>query len=136
MKVQINRKLIILSYRFAELGLGSYLQIVRTSRSASPLEYTSDNDSEGEVDTDNSYVTPATSSPVHPEGPIVGDNSPGEPAVDCLAEAGTLVPIEEVEAVPDSESDEVPEENREPLQTHEPPPAYFPVHGQRAMRGG
>jgi len=38
--------------------------------------------------------------------------------------------------VPDSESDEVPEENEEPLQTREPLPAYFPVHGQRAMRGG
>jgi len=73
----------------------------------------SDEDAEGDVDvaTDGSYATPTSSSPVRHEGPIVGDNSPGEPAVERLAGAGTLVPIEEVEEIPDSESDEVPEEN-------------------------
>jgi len=98
----------------------------------------SDTDADGEVDTDNSYVTLATSSPVHPEELIVGDDSgPREPAEDRLAEAGTLVPIEEVVEVLDSESSEAPEENEEPLQTREPPPAYFPVrHGQHSMRGG
>jgi len=101
------------------------------------LEYASDADADGEVDTDNSYLTPATSSPVRPGEPIVGDNSPGEPAVEHLAEAGTLVPIEEVVEVPGLESSEAPEENEEPLQTREPPPAYFPVRrGQRLMRGG
>jgi len=105
--------------------------------SPSPLEYASDTDADGEVDTDNSYVTPITLSPVHEE-PIVADNNgPGEPAEDRLAEAGTLVPIEEAVVVQDSESSEAPEENEEPLQTHEPPPAYFPVRrGQRSMRGG
>jgi len=100
------------------------------------LEYASDVDAEGNVVTDGSYVTPIMSSPVHPEELIVGDNSPGEPAVEHLAEAGTLVPIEEVEEVPDSESKEVPEENEEPLPIHEQPPAYSPVRGQRVMRGG
>ena len=94
-------------------------------------------DTEGDVATDGSYVTPITLSPVRPEEPIVGDNSLGEPAVERLAEAGALIPIEEVEEVPDSESDEVPEENEEPLPVQEQPPAYAPVHrGQRAMRGG
>ena len=119
-----------------ELGLGSYLQIVRTSKSTSPLEYASDVDAEGDVATNGSYVTLITSSPVCPEEPIVGDNSPGEPAVECLAEAGTLVPIEEVEEVPDSESEEVPEENEEPLPIREQPPGYSPVRGQRPMCGG
>ena len=92
--------------------------------SPSPLEYASDADAGGEIDTDNSYATPATSSPVHEE-PIVADNNgPGEPAEDRLVEAGTLVPIEEIEEVPDSESEEVPEENKEPLQVRENPPAY------------
>jgi len=96
----------------------------------------SDLDAEGDVDvaTDGSYATPTTSNPIHPKEPIVGDNSPAE---EHLAEAGTLVPIDEVEEVPDSESDEVPEENETPLQVREQPPAYSPVHGeQRAMRGG
>ena len=78
------------------------------------------------------YVTPAMSSPVRAEDElIVGDaiDGPGEPAEDCLAEAGTLVPIKEIEEVPDSESDEVPEENNEPLQVREQPPAYSPVCG-------
>ena len=94
-------------------------------------------DADGEVDTNNSYVTPITSSPVHEE-PIVADvNGPGEPAEDRLAEAGALVPIEEVVEVPDSESSEAPEENEEPLQTREPPPAYFPVRrGPCSIRGG
>jgi len=135
----MNRKLIILSHRLAEPGLGSYLRIVRTSRSTSPLEYVSDEDAEGDVDvvTDGSYATPTTSSPVRPEEPIVGDNSPKEPAVERLAGAGSLVPIEEVEEVPDSESDEVPEENKDPLQIREQPPAYSPVRRRQwAMRGG
>jgi len=106
--------------------------------SPSPLEYASDADADREVDTDNSYVTPATSSPVRPEEPVVADNNgPGESAEDHLAEAGTLVPIEETVEVPVSESSEAPEENEEPLQTREPPPAYFPVRqGQCLMRGG
>jgi len=105
--------------------------------SPSPLEYASDADADGEVDTNNSYVTPVTSSPTHEE-PIVADNNgPGESAEDRLAEAGTLVPIEETVEVLESESSEAPEENEEPLQTREPPPAYFPVRrGQRSMRGG
>ena len=93
-------------------------------------------DAEGGVATDGSYTTPTMSSPVCPEESIVVDNSPGEPAEERLAEAGTLVPIEEVEEVPDLESDEVPEENEVPLQVREQPPAYSPVCGQRAMRGG
>ena len=88
-------------------------------------------DAEGDVATDGSYVTPTTSSPVRPEEPIVGDNSPGEPAVERLAEAGTLVLIEEIEEVPESESDGVPEENEEPLQVWEQPLAYSPVRRQR-----
>jgi len=106
--------------------------------SPSPLEYASDADAEGEVDTDNSYVTLATSSPVHPEEPVVGDAvERGEPTGDRLDEVGTLVPIEEVREVPDSESDEVPEENENPLPIREQPPAYSPVRrGERAMRGG
>ena len=106
--------------------------------SPSPLEYASDADADGEVDTDNSYVTPITSSPVHPEEPVIGDIiERREPAEDRLAEAGTLVPIEETEEVPDSESDEVPEENRDPLLIREQPLAYSLVRcGQRAMRGG
>jgi len=120
------------------VGLGSYLRIVRTSRSASPLEYASDEDAEEDVATDGSYVTPITSSPVRPEGPIVGDAvEREEPTGDRLDEVRTLVPIEEVEDVPDSESDEVPEENENPLPVREQPPAYSPVRrGQRAMRGG
>ena len=100
------------------------------------MEYASNLDAEGDVDvaTDGSYTTPTTSSPVRPEEPIMGDNSPAE---ERLAGAGTLVPIDEVEGVPDSESDEVPEENETPLQVREQPPAYSPVRrGQRAMRGG
>jgi len=105
--------------------------------SPSPLEYASDADADGEVDTDNSYVTPVTSSPVHEEPIMADNNGPGEPAEDRFAEAGTLVPIEETVEVPDSESSEAPEENEEPLQTREPPPAYFPVcRGQRLMRSG
>ena len=86
------------------MGLGSYLRIVRTSRSASPLEYASDEDAEGDVATDGSYVTPITSSPVRPEVSIVGDAmEAGEPTEDRLDEVRTLVPIEEVEeVVPDS----------------------------------
>ena len=100
------------------------------------MEYASDQDAEGDVDvaTNGSYATPTMSSPVRPEEPIMGDNSPAE---ERLAEAGTLVPIKEVKEVPDSESDEVPEENETPLQVRESPPAYSPVRcGQRAMRGG
>jgi len=102
------------------------------------LEYASDVDAEGELATDGSYVTPSSSSPVHPEEPIVGDTVEGrEPTGERLDEVRTLVPIEEVEEVPDSESEEVPEENETPLQVREQPPAYSPVHrGQRAMRGG
>ena len=94
--MRTNRKLIILSYWSAELGLGSFLRIVRTSRSASPLEYASDEDAEGDVDvaTDGSYATPTTSSPVRPEEFIVGDAMEvGELTEDRLAEVGTLVPI-------------------------------------------
>ena len=94
-------------------------------------------DAEGVIATDGSYVTPIMSSPVHPEEPIVGDAiDGGESTGDRLAEVGTLIPIEELEEVPDSESDEVPEENEEPLQVREQPPAYSPVCGQRAMCGG
>ena len=94
-------------------------------------------DAEGDVATDGSYATLTTLSPVRPEELIVGDNSLGEPAEERLVEAGTLVPIEEVEeVVPDSESDNVPEENEDPLQVREQPPAYSPVRGQRAMCGG
>ena len=71
------------------------------------------------------------SSPVHPEEPIVGDAiNARELAEDCLDEARTLIPIEEVEDVPDLESNEVPEENEVPLQVQEQPPAYSPVRGQ------
>ena len=61
-----------------------------------------------------------------------------EPTEDRLDEVRTLIPIEEVEeVVPDSESDEVPEENKNPLPIREQPPAYSPVRrGQCAMRGG
>ena len=96
-------------------------------------------DAEEDVTTDGSYVTPTTSSPVRPEEMIVGDTAdgPGEPTGDRLAEVGTLVPIEEVEETPESDSDEVPEENEDPLQIREQPPAYSLVRrGQRAMRGG
>ena len=94
-------------------------------------------DAEGDLATNGSYVTPISLSPVRPEESIVGDNSPGEPAVEHLAEAGTLVPIEEIEEVPDSESEEVPEENEEPLQICEQPSAYSPVRrGQRVICGG
>ena len=122
-----------------ELGLGSFLRIVRTSRSASPLEYASNLDAEEELATDGSYVTPSSSSPVRPEEPIVADTvERGEPTGERLDVVRTLVPIEEVEeVVPDSESDEVPEENEDPLPIREQPPAYSPVRrGQRAMRGG
>jgi len=105
--------------------------------SPSSLEYASDADADGEVDTNNSYVTPVMLSPVHEEPIVADNNSPGEPAESHLAEAGTLVLIEETEEVPELESSEAPEENEEPLQTREPPPAYFPVHrGQCSMHGG
>jgi len=102
------------------------------------LEYASDLDAEGDVLTDGSYATPTSSSPVRPEEAIVGDSvNRGELTEGRLDEVRTLVPIEEVEEVPDSESDEVPEENETPLQVQEQPPAYSPVRrGQRAMRGG
>jgi len=95
-------------------------------------------DAEGDVATDGSYVTPISSSPVRSGESIVGDAvEREEPTGDRFDEVRTLVPIEEVMEVLDSESSEVPEENEEPLQTREPPPAYFPVRrGQRAMRGG
>ena len=72
------------------------------------------------------------------EEPIVGDAmGRGEPTGDCLAEVGTLVPIEEGDEVPDSESENAPEENKEPFQVQEQPLAYSPVRrGQWAMRGG
>jgi len=106
--------------------------------SPSPLEYASDVGADGEVNTNNSYVTLATSSPMRPEEPVVGDAvERGEPTGDRLDEVRTLVPIEEVGEVPDSESDEVPEENEDPLPIREQPPAYSPVRrGQRAMRSG
>jgi len=108
--------------------------LIRVIGSPSPLEYASDTDAEGDLATDGSYATPTSSSPVRPEESIVGDNNPAE---ERLAGAGSLVPIEEVEEVPDSESDEVPEENETPLQVREQPPAYSPVRrGQRSMRGG
>ena len=117
---------------FAEISISDYKHLlIRVVNSPSPLEYASDLDAEGEVNTDNSYVTPATSSPVQPEEPIMGDATDGgEPAEDCLAKAGTLVLIEETEEVSDSESEEVPEENEEPLQVHEQPLTYSPVRGQ------
>ena len=120
---------------FVEIGITDYKHLlIRVVGSPSPLEYASDVDAEGDLATDGSYATPTTSSPVCPEEAIVGDNSPAE---ERLAEAGTLVPIDEVEEVPDSESDEVPEENETPLQVQEQPPAYSPVRrGQCAMRGG
>jgi len=97
-------------------------------------------DAKGDVDvaTDGSYATPTTSSPVRPEEPIVGDAiDGGELTGDRLAEVETLVPIEETNEVPDLESKEVPEENEEPLQIQEQPPAYSLVRrGQQAMRGG
>ena len=124
---------------FAEIGYPECCHLLyRIVDSPSPLEYASELDAEGEVDTNNSYMTPAMSSPVWPEEPIIGDavDGPGEPAEDHLVEAGTLVPIEEIEEVPDLESEEVPGENEEPLQIREQPPAYSPVHGQQAMHGG
>jgi len=102
-----------------EIGITDYKHLlIRVVGPSSPLEYASDADAEGDVDvaTDGSYATPTSSSPVRPEESIVGDNIPAE---ECLAGAGNLVPIEEVEEVeevPDSESDEVPEENETPLQ--------------------
>jgi len=105
--------------------------LIRVVGSPSPLEYASNTDAEGDPATDGSYATPTSSSPVRPEDLIVGDNSPAE---ECLAGAGSLVPIEEVEEVPDSESEEVPEENETPLQVREQPPAYSPVH--TGGRGG
>jgi len=126
------------SLSFAEIGYPEFHHLLyRIVDSPSSLEYVSNADADGEVDTDNSYMTPTTPSPVRPEELIVGDDSPGEPAVDHLAKAGTLVPIEEVVEVLDSESSEASEENEEPLQTCEPPLAYFPVRrGQCSMRGG
>jgi len=122
---------------FVEIGITDYKHLlIRVIGPSSPLEYASDADAEGDVDvaTNGSYATPTSSSPVRPEESIVGDNSPAE---EHLAGAGSLVPIEEVEEVPDSESDEVPEENETPLQIREQPPAYSPVRrGQRSMRGG
>ena len=120
-----------------EIGITDYKHLlIRVVGPSSPLEYASDADAEGEVDvaTDDSFATPTSLSPVHPEELIVGDNTPAE---ERLAGAGSLVPIEEVEEVPDSESDEVPEENETPLQVREQPPAYSPVRrGQRSKRGG
>jgi len=102
--------------------------LIRVIDSPSPLEYASDADADGEVDTDNSYVTPIMSSPTHPEELVIGDATERrEAAEDRFAEARTLVPIEETEEVPDSESDEVPEENGDPLLIREQPPAYSPV---------
>jgi len=122
---------------FVEIGITDYKHLlIKVVDPTSPLEYASDADAEGDVDvaTDGSYTTPTSSSPVRPEDLIVGDNNPAE---ERLAEAGNLVPIEEVEEVPDSESDEVPEENETPLQVREQPPAYSPVcRGQRSVRGG
>jgi len=134
----MTRELFSLSDCLVEIGLGSFLRIVRTSRSASPLEYTSNEDAEGDVATDGSYVTPVSSSPVCPEESVVGDAvEREEPTGERLDEVRTLVPIEETEEVPDSESDEVPEENRDPLPIREQPPAYSLVRrGQRAMHGG
>jgi len=128
----------ILSNCLVEIGLGSFLWIVRTSRSASPLEYVSNEDAEGDIATNGSYVTPVSLSPVCPEELVIGDAiERGEPTGDCLDEVRTLVPIEENEEVPNSESDEVPEENEDPLPLREQPPAYSLVRrGQRAMRGG
>jgi len=98
----------------------------------------SDLDAEGDVATDGSYVTPISSSPVHPEEPVIGDAvERREPTGDRLDEVRTLVPIKEAEEVPDSESDEIPEENRDPLPIREQPPAYSLVRrGQRAMHSG
>jgi len=95
---------------FAEIGIFDYKHLlIRVMDPPSPLEYASELDAEGEVDTDNSYVSPAMSSPVRLDEPIVGDaDGPGEPTEDHLAEAGTLIFIEEIEEVPDSESEEVP----------------------------
>jgi len=88
-------------------------------------------DAEEDVATNGSYVTLITLSPVQPEEPIIGDTIiRGEPTEDCLAEVGTLIPIEEEEGVSDSESKEVPEENEDPLPIREQPPAYYPVCGQ------
>jgi hypothetical protein len=113
--------------------------LIRVVDSPSPLEYESDRDAEGDVITDGSYATPVSSSPVRSQGEIVGDAmETEEPTEGRLAEVGTLVPIEEVEeVVPDSESEDAPQENEEPLPVPEQPPAYTPVRrGQRAMRGG
>ena len=95
-------------------------------------------DAEGDIATDGSFATPTSLSPVCPEEAIVGDAMEvGEPTGDHVAEVRTLVPIEEVEEiVPDSESDEVPQENEEPIPVPEQPPAYTSVRGQRATRGG
>jgi len=123
---------------FIEIGVTDYKHLlIRVVNSPSLLEYDSDKDAEGEVNTDNSYVTPPTSSPVHPEVQVVETSCEcGEPAEGHLDEARALVPIEEIEEVPETESDEVPEENKEPLQIHEQPLAYSPVHGQCATHGG
>ena len=58
------------------------------------------------------------------------EESPAEERVD---EAGTLVPIQEVDEV--EEVSMVPEENEEPIPLREQPPAYRQVRGQRAVRG-
>jgi hypothetical protein len=126
---------------FVEIGITDYKHLlVRVVDSPSPLEYSSDqdDDAEGSIVTDGSFMTPASSSPVRPQEAIVGDAmETGESTEGRLAEVGTLVPIEEVEeVVPDSESDEAPQENEEPIPVPEQPPAYTPVRGQRATRGG
>ena len=100
--------------------------------SPKPSEYDSDRDAEGMTDpgTDQSYVTP----PMQGASPIIPDLTLStveeSPAEDCVDEAGTLMPNQEVNEVKAKEVLMVPDEDEEPIPMREQPPAYRLVCGQ------
>ena len=118
---------------FTEYGLTSRFVL----ESPEPLVCDSDRDAEGVTDPemDLLYVTP----PMQGASPIVPDSTlltmEESPAEDHLDEAGTLVPIQEMNEVEVEEMLMAPEENEEPIPMREQPPAYRQVCGQRAIRG-
>ena len=105
-------------------------------RSPELLEYRSDHDAESVTNpgTDQSYQTPMCgASPMIPETLLTAHEK--SPAEDHIEEAGTLVPIREVDEIEDVEVSEVPQENMEPIPVREQSPPYIPVvaHGNRIV---
>ena len=79
-------------------------------RSPELLEYSSDHNAEGVTNpgTDQLYLTP----PMQGASPIILDSTLSmheeSPAKDCVADTGTLVPIQEVDEIKVKEVSEVP----------------------------